>query len=177
MPWKSTLHPCNGVRSVSGPWRIAKQRRPGRNGRGLRCAPSLSGSPVSYPEGATPAPDYTSSRNLITKVLDFVQFGGPKPKPRWDVHLPGAGNRGGGLAGVFRPLIAGSSGSAVSPRLSGWSARPGICRPSPLPTQGQARHRRPAAQAQIASGLLSRPTPASRSGVEVRAVARQSLPS
>ena len=54
-----------------------------------------------------------------------------KPKPRWDVHLPGAGNRGGSLAGVFRPLIAGPSGSAVSPRLSGWTARPGICRPSP----------------------------------------------
>ena len=57
----------------------------------------------------------------------------PKPKPRWDVHLPGAGNRGGSLAGVFRPLIAGPSGSAVSPRLSGWTARPGICRPSPAP--------------------------------------------
>ena len=57
----------------------------------------------------------------------------PKPKPRWEVHLPGAGNRGGSLAGVFRPLIAGPSGSAVSPRLSGWTARPGICRPSPAP--------------------------------------------
>ena len=55
----------------------------------------------------------------------------PKPKPRWDVHLPGVGNRGGSLAGVFRPLIAGPSGSAVSPRLSGWTARPRICRPSP----------------------------------------------
>ena len=57
----------------------------------------------------------------------------PKPKPRWDVHLAGAGNRGGSLAGVFRPLIAGPSGSAVSPRLSGWTARPGICRPAPAP--------------------------------------------
>ena len=57
----------------------------------------------------------------------------PKPKPRWDVHLPGAGNRGGSLAGVFRPLIAGPSGSAVSPRLSGWTARPGICRHAPAP--------------------------------------------
>ena len=47
--------------------------------------------------------------------------------------MPGAGNRGGSLAGVFRPLIAGPSGSAVSPRLSGWTARPGICRPSPAP--------------------------------------------
>ena len=59
-----------------------------------------------------------------------------KPKPRWDVHLPGAGNRGGSLAGVFRRLIAGPSGSAVSPRLSGWTARPGICRPSPAPPPG-----------------------------------------
>ena len=87
--------------------------------------------------------------------------------------MPGAGNRGGSLAGVFRPLIAGPSGSAVSPRLSGWTARPGICRPSPLPTQGQALHRRPAPQAQIASGLLSRPAPDSLAGVEVRAVARR----
>ena len=41
-------------------------------------------------------------------------------------------------------------------------------------------HRCPAAQAaqaQIASGLLSRPAPDSLIGVEVRAVARQSLPS
>ena len=47
--------------------------------------------------------------------------------------MPGAGNRGGSLAGVFRPLLAGPSGSAVSPRLSGGTARPGICRPSPAP--------------------------------------------
>ena len=79
--------------------------------------------------------------------------------------MPGAGNRGGSLAGVFRPLIAGPYGSAVSPRLSGWTARPGICRPAPAPP--------PAAQAQIASGLRSRPAPDSLSGVEVRAVARQ----
>ena len=57
----------------------------------------------------------------------------PKPKPRWDVHLLGTGNRGGNLEGVFRPLIAGPSGSAVSHRLSGWTARPGICRPAPAP--------------------------------------------
>ena len=64
-----------------------------------------------------------------------VEFGvhPSKPKPRWDVHLPGAGNRGGSLAGVFRPLIAGPSGSTVSPRLSGWTARRGNFRPSPLP--------------------------------------------
>ena len=48
-----------------------------------------------------------------------------KLKPRWDVHLPGAGNRAGGLAVIFRPLIAGPSGSAASPRVSGWTARPG----------------------------------------------------
>ena len=52
-----------------------------------------------------------------------------KPKPRWDVHLPGAGNP----AGVLRLLIAGLSGSAVSLRPAGWTARPGICRPSPAP--------------------------------------------
>ena len=56
-----------------------------------------------------------------------------KPKPKWDVYLPGDGNRCGSLAGVSRPLIAGQYGSAVSPRLSGWTARPGICRPSPAP--------------------------------------------
>ena len=56
-----------------------------------------------------------------------------KPKPRWDVHLPGVGNRGGSLAGVFRLLIAGPYGSAVSPRLSVRPARPGICRPAPAP--------------------------------------------
>ena len=54
----------------------------------------------------------------------------PKPKPRWDAHLPGVVIPAGCLSGVIRPLIAGLSGSAVSPRLSGWSARPGICRPS-----------------------------------------------
>ena len=79
--------------------------------------------------------------------------------------MPGAGNRGGSLAGVFRPLIAGPSGSAVSPRLSGWPDQPGICHP--------LLHRRPAPQAQIASGLLSRSAPDSLIGVEVRAVARQ----
>ena len=57
----------------------------------------------------------------------------PKPKPRWDVHLLGTGNRGGNLEGVFRPLIAGPSGSAVSHRLSGWTARPGSCSPAPAP--------------------------------------------
>ena len=122
----------------------------------IDCRESLS----AYP-GAYQAPRGMRSRRPADA---------PKPKPRWDVHLPGAGNRGGSLAGALRPLIAGPSGSAVSPRLSGWTARPGICRPSPRPTPGQALHRRPAPQAQIASGLLSRPAPDSLIGVEVRAV-------
>ena len=42
-----------------------------------------------------------------------------KPKPRWDVHLLSVGSRAGSFAGMFRPLTAGQSGSAVSPRLSG----------------------------------------------------------
>ena len=104
----------------------------------------------------------------------FISYS--KPKPRWDVHLPDVGNRAGNLAGVLRPLTAVLSGSGASPRLSGWPARPGSCRPSPQPTPGQALHRRPAAQTQIASGLLSRPTPDGLICVEVRAVARQSLP-
>ena len=37
--------------------------------------------------------------------------------------------------------IAGPSGSAVSPRLSGWTAQPGICRPSPAPPPCFPRHR------------------------------------
>ena len=106
-----------------------------------------------------------AGESRLPAYSSFQRWSATKPKPRWDVHLPGAGNRGGSLAGVFRPLIAGPSGSAVSPRLSGWSARPGIFRPSPaLP---------PCCPTQIASGLISRPTPDSRIGVEVRTVARQ----
>ena len=58
-----------------------------------------------------------------------------KPMPRWDVHLPNAGNRSGTLARVPRPLIAEPPGSAVSPCPSGWPVWPEICRPSlaPLP--------------------------------------------
>ena len=56
-----------------------------------------------------------------------------KPKPRWDVHLPEARNRAGSLAGVLRPLTAVPFGSGASPRLSGWSVRPGSCRPFPAP--------------------------------------------
>ena len=117
----------------------------------------------SFVTGAN-AGEYTISE-VQMRLGNVATGAATKPKPRWDVHLPGAGNRGGSLAGVFRPLIAGPSGSAVSPRLSGWTARPGICRHAP--------DRRPAAQAQIASDLLSRPTPDSLIGVEVRAVARQ----
>ena len=96
----------------------------------------------------------------IPEQLDVL-----KPKPRWDVHLPDAGNRAGRFAGGFRLLIAGPSGSAASPRLSGWPARTGICRPSPAPS--------PCSPAQIASGLLSCPAPDGLIGVEVRAVPRQ----
>ena len=38
---------------------------------------------------------------------------GPKPKPRWDVHLPEVGGRVGSLAGGIRPLIAGPCGSGA----------------------------------------------------------------
>ena len=79
---------------------------------------------------AIPEADWTPLPYWMDGAADVAET---KPKPRWDVHLPGAGNRGGSRAGVFRPLIAGPSGSAVSPRLSGWTARPGICRPSPAP--------------------------------------------
>ena len=37
----------------------------------------------------------------------------PKPKPRWDVHLPEVGDRAGSLAGGIRPLIAGPYGSGA----------------------------------------------------------------
>ena len=59
---------------------------------------------------------------------------------------------------MFRPLTAGPSGSAVSPRLSGWTARPGICRPSPDTATLLSRHKFPAAsslaQPQMASSAL-----------------------
>ena len=47
--------------------------------------------------------------------------------------MPGVGIPDGSLAGAIRPLIAGLSGSAVSPHLSSWSDRPGIFRPPPAP--------------------------------------------
>ena len=100
-----------------------------------------------------------------------------KPKPRWDAHLPGVVIPAGSLSGVLRPLIAGLSGSAVSPRLSGWPARPGSCRPSPaLPPcfpGTDCQWPPPSSRGQA----LSRPAPDRLIGVEVRAVPRQSLPS
>ena len=79
-----------------------------------------------------------SSSALLTGAFRAIglkaeQFMTTKPKPRWDVHLPGNGNRVGSLAGVLWPLIAGPSGSAVSPHPSGWPVRLGSCRPSPEP--------------------------------------------
>ena len=58
-------------------------------------------------------PDYPMGK------AHMVVVGTPKPKPRWDVHLLSVGSRARSLAGMFRPLTAGQSGSAVSPRLSG----------------------------------------------------------
>ena len=69
----------------------------------------------------------------VDNIWADVSGGVTKPKPRWDVHLPRAGNRCGSFAGVLRPLIAGPSGSAVSPHPSGWPVRLGSCRPSPEP--------------------------------------------
>ena len=95
-------------------------------------------TPAVYTPELTSPSALSASDALFAKAEDLLELMGysineAKPKPRWDVHLPGAGNRGGSLAGVFRPLIAGPSGSAVSPRLSGWTARPGICRHAPAP--------------------------------------------
>ena len=66
-------------------------------------------------------------------VLGEGSYQGTKPKPRWDVHLPGVVNQAGSLTGLPRPLTGGSSGSAVSPLLSGGSILPGTGRPSPAP--------------------------------------------
>ena len=81
------------------------------------------------------------------------------------MHLPSAGNRCGSLAGVLRPLIAGPSGSAVSPRLSGWPARPGSCRPFPAPP--------PCCPGTDCPSPPLSPSPSRFIGVEVRAVPRQ----
>ena len=60
------------------------------------------------------------AKALYQATHHYNNFWTTKLKPRWDVHLPGAGNRAGGLAAIFRPLIAGPSGSGASPRVSGW---------------------------------------------------------
>ena len=39
------------------------------------------------------------------------------------MHLLGYGNRVASFSGVLRPLIAGRSGSTVSPHLSGWPVK------------------------------------------------------
>ena len=104
---------------------------------------------------AIPEQDWTPIPYWMEGAADVAET---KPKPRWDVHLPGAGNRGGSLAGVFRLLIAGP----VRQRRLTSSFRlgqPGQEFVDPL------LHRRPAPQAQIASDLLSRPTPDSLIGV------------
>ena len=47
--------------------------------------------------------------------LAIVHMGAaiPKPKPRWDVHLPEVGDQAGSLAGGLRPLLAGRCGSGA----------------------------------------------------------------
>ena len=67
--------------------------------------------------------------------------------------------------GVTRPLIAAPSCSAVSPHPSGWPALPEAAMPTLSCTASDAP------QAQVASGLLSRPAPDGLVSVEVRAVA------
>ena len=64
---------------------------------------------------------FPEDRRMKFTFLDLVAIPeeATKPKPRWDVHLLSVGSRAGSLAGMFRPLTAGQSGSAVSPRLSG----------------------------------------------------------
>ena len=66
--------------------------------------------PFNPRAGSTYGPD-----DLFLCALGFE----PKPRPRWDVHSPEAGNRAGNLARALRPLTVGPSGSGASPRLSG----------------------------------------------------------
>ena len=51
----------------------------------------------------------------------------PKLKPKWDVHLPGAGKQAGNLERVLRPLIAGPYGSGALPPLFCWPAGQESC--------------------------------------------------
>ena len=64
-----------------------------------------------------PGHDFAHLRHIVCHI--YAENLGTKPKPRWDVHLLSVGSRAGSLAGMFRPLTAGQSGSAVSLRLSG----------------------------------------------------------
>ena len=63
-------------------------------------------------------PDAVPVRLIVRRVKPT-----PKLKPKWDVHSLGDGNPTGHFERVLRPLIAGPSGRAVSPLLSGWTTR------------------------------------------------------
>ena len=91
---------------------------------------SCSGVPTSRWSGSSASLTTLVSITLLTWVMPLLV---PKPKPRWDVHLLGVGNRAGMLARVPRPLTGGRSGTAASPHPSGWTARLGSFRPSPAP--------------------------------------------
>ena len=107
--------------------------------------PKARGKPPTAPPGAKPEglkagqPGRNASIRPLTnqshriQVLTSVVQSITKLKPRWDVHLPDAGNGAGSLPRVPRPLTAGPSGIAVLPRLSGWSARRGSYRLSLAP--------------------------------------------
>ena len=89
----------------------------------------------------------------------------PKPKPKWDVHLPGVGNRDASFTGVFRPLIAEWSGSG-----------PHLIFPADQSGEEAAdslRHRLPAPQAKVPRRLRSRPSPDRLITVEVRCQGRR----
>ena len=82
-----------------------------------------------------------------------------KPKPRWDVHLTGRGNRAGSLAGALRLLIAGPSVRRRCLTSSFRLTRPPRNRPTLSCTAALLpRHRLPVAsslaQPQIASSAL-----------------------
>ena len=99
-------------------------------GRRVRSAALLSEGRAGL---ATKVKSSLINASMRRHNLPCTAEGSSKPKPRWDVHLTEAGNRAGRLYGMPRLLIAGLSGTAVSPRLCGWPVRQGICRPSPAP--------------------------------------------
>ena len=55
--------------------------------------------------------DYANSESIYCRPLRTKEDGQTRPKPRWDVHIAGDGDRDGGYAGVPLPLIAGWCGS------------------------------------------------------------------